>query len=132
MVRAASLLASLKSKNLPLEDLARAAWPQAAGKRVAARTRAVGLVRQTLVIEVEDAVWRQQLTSLRGQLLTNIERVMGPGVVDTIEFRVAALRRPPQREEIQAIPAVPQDEADRIADPVLRRIYRQSRARSGA
>ena len=132
MERAASLLAKLKSKNLPLEDLARAAWPQAAGKRLATRTRAVGLVRQTLVIEVEDTVWRQQLNSLRGQLLTNLTRVMGAGVVDSIEFRVAPARRPPQREEFASAPAASHDEADRIADPVLRRIYRQSRARSGA
>jgi hypothetical protein len=132
MERAASLLARLKSKNLPLDDLARAAWPQAAGKRLAARTRAVGMVRETLVIEVEDAVWRQQLTALSAHLLKNLEQVMGPGMVQSLEFRVAPARRPPQREEIAAAPAAASDESDRIADPVLRRIYRQSRARSGA
>lgn len=134
MERAASLLARLKSTNIPLDDLARAAWPQAAGKKLAARTRAVGMVRETLVIEVEDAVWRQQLTALSGQLLANLARVMGPDVVAAIEFRVAPPRRPPQREEaVASQPASPPaDEADRIADPVLRRIYRQSRARAGA
>ena len=129
MERAASLLTRLKSRNLPVEDIARAAWPQAAGKRLAGRTRATDLVRQTLVVEVEDIVWRQQLNSLRGQLLSNLARVLGPDVVSAIEFRVAVPRRPPQREEIAAAPA---DEADRIADPVLRRIYRQSRSRTGA
>lgn len=132
MERAASLLAKLKSKNIPVDDLARAAWPQAAGRRLAGRTRAVGMVRETLVIEVEDAVWRQQLTSLSGQLLANLTRVMGPHVVESLEFRVAPARRPPQREEFVAAPSAGSDEADRIADPVLRRIYRQSRARSGA
>jgi hypothetical protein len=131
MERAASLLARLQSKNLPVEDLARAAWPQAAGKRLAARTRAIGLVRQTLVIEVEDAVWRQQLNTLRNQLLANVTRVLGPGVVESIEFRVGMERRPPHREETRAAPAAPSDEADRIADPVLRRIYKQSRDRTG-
>jgi hypothetical protein len=132
MERAASFLAKLTSKNIPLEDIARAAWSQAAGARLASRTRAAALVRQTLVIEVEDAVWRQQLTALSGQLLANFARVMGPGVVEALEFRVAPARRPPQREEAAAAPAAAPDEADRIADPVLRRIYRQSRARSGA
>lgn len=90
------------------------------------------MVRETMVIEVEDAVWRQQLTALSAHLLKNLEQVMGPGMVQSLEFRVAPARRPPQREEIAAAPAAVSDESDRIADPVLRRIYRQSRARSGA
>lgn len=131
MERAASLLTRLKSRNLPVEDIARAAWPQAAGKRVAARTRAISLVRQTLVVEVEDIVWRQQLNALRGQLLTNIARILGSSAVESIEFRVGIPRRPPQREELAASVAQA-DEASAIADPVLRRIYRQSRNRTGA
>ncbi len=130
MERAAGLLTRLKSRNLPVEDLAKAAWPMAAGKRLADRTRAASLVRTTLVVEVEDVVWRQQLTSLRGQILANLHRVMGPGIVSDIEFRVGTPRRPPQRAESAA--AASGDEADRIADPILRRIYRQSRTRTGA
>ncbi len=134
MERAASLLARLKSKNLPVEELARAAWPTAAGKKLASRTRATHMVRETLIIEVEDAVWRQQLHALRFQILRNLGRVLGPDVVRDVEFRIGVPRRPPQRETLVSPDAAAgkRDEADGIDDPVLRRIYKQSRRAAGA
>lgn len=43
------------------ERIACAAWAKAVGKTIALRTRAVKLVRNTLVVEVEDEVWRKNL-----------------------------------------------------------------------
>jgi hypothetical protein len=111
------------------ERIACAAWKRAVGKRLAGRTRPVKLVRDRLVIEVEDEIWRESLWKLRYQILRNIEREIGPEIVSDLTFVVAPPRKEPQRET--ALPAVltHPDEADEIADPGLRRIYRNSRRR---
>jgi len=109
------------------EDLARAAWPQAVGKRIASHARAVGFREGCLVVEVEDPVWLQHLRTLAGQLLGCMRRVAGSDVVSRIEFRAGVPRREPQRSsKVRAAP----DEADGIRDPILRRLYKASRTRS--
>ncbi len=112
------------------ERLACAAWKKAVGKRLADRTRAVKLVRDRLVIEVEDETWRSQLWSLRFQILKNLEKAIGPEIVCHVEFRVMPPRREPQRETQPALRSA-DDSAD-IADPGLRRIYRSARRRETA
>lgn len=130
MERAARLLARMSQKSVPSEELVCAAWPHAAGKKVAPRTRATGMVRSTLVVEVEDVIWQKQLTAVRGQLLKNLTRLLGAGLVDGIEFRIGVPRIGPQREtEVQPF-ALAADEADMIRDPILRRLYRQDRRRA--
>src|SRR6266853_296344 len=55
MERAGKSLAKLKlSGRIADEDLARAAWPAAVGKRLATHATATALVRGRLVVEVED------------------------------------------------------------------------------
>jgi hypothetical protein len=112
------------------DRLACAAWKKAVGKRLAAVTRAQKLVRDRLVVEVDDDLWRANLWSLRSQILQNLEKAIGPGIVGHLEFRVMPPRREPQRE--LALPGVPRDESLDIADPSLRRIYQQSRRRQTA
>ena len=97
------------------------------GKKVAAHTRAAKMVRTRLVVEVEDNVWQRQLFALTGQILRNLDKHIGPGVVDDLEFRIVPRRREPQRATAAALPV---DEADGIADPVLRGIYRASRKKA--
>ncbi|MCX6597875.1 MAG: DciA family protein [Acidobacteria bacterium] len=128
MERAARSLAKLKSKHLPLTDLACAAWPQAVGPRLARRTRAVEMVRGTVIVEVEDRLWQKNLFGLRHQILANLSRLIGPVATD-VEFRIGIPRRPAQREEKAAtqMGLLPADEADRIADPILRHLYLRSR-----
>ena len=46
------------------ERIACGAWKKAVGKRLAERTRAVKLVRNKLVVEVEDETWRKNLWGL--------------------------------------------------------------------
>lgn len=133
MERAASLLPRLKTKNLAVEDLARAAWPKAIGSRLEKRTRVLNLVRSTLVIEVEDAVWQKQLHAIRYHILANITSVLGAGHVTDLEFRIGIQRRPVARETEKAVAGpLYVDESDRITDPVLRKIYRQKRRAAGA
>lgn len=113
------------------ERIACTAWKKAVGKKVALRTRALKLVRTTLVVEVEDETWRANLWSLRYQILRNLEKALGPEIVTAVELRVMPPRFGPQREELSAIQA-PLDEAESIADPGLRRIYKAARRRETA
>ena len=133
MERASKLIRTLRlpGETLNLEEIACAAWPSAVGRRIAAHTHAARLVRTRLVVEVEDRVWQRQLFALTGQVLRNLERHLGAGAVEDIEFRIVPRRREPQRETQAATPALaPADEADSIADPILRGLYRASRKRA--
>ncbi len=111
------------------DDLARAAWPLAVGKKVAARTRAARMVRTRLIVEVEDSTWQRQLFTLSRQILTNLEARLGPGMVEDLEFRVIPPRREPRRAAA-AQPSLAFDDADQIADPVLRGIYKTARKKA--
>src|SRR5438552_963387 len=127
MEPAAKLIRSLGLPKdiITAEQVACAAWAAAVGKKVAFRTRASRLVGARLVVEVEDAIWRRQLLALTPYILNNLARALGPSLVEDLEFRIVPRRREPQR----AVAALPADEAETIADPVLRSIYRTSRKR---
>jgi predicted nucleic acid-binding Zn ribbon protein len=111
------------------EELARAAWPVAVGKRIAVHAVAVALDGSSLIVEVEDVVWRRHLVTLRDQILKRLYEVMGTGAVRSLEFRLMLPRRMPQREERSARPA---DEADAISDPAMRRLYKVARRKATA
>jgi predicted nucleic acid-binding Zn ribbon protein len=113
------------------ERIAVGAWKKAVGKKIAIRTRALKLVRNTLVIEVDDELWRKNLWSLRYQILRNLQKAVGPEIVTEIELRVMPPRFGPQREvEVRLDLTAPGvDEAEGIEDPGLRRIYRAARRR---
>jgi hypothetical protein len=133
MERASKLIRGLglPGDTMTAEQLACAAWPNAVGKTVAVHTRASRMVRTRLIVEVEDIVWQRQLFALSGQILRNLEKHVGPGLVDDLEFRIVPRRREPRRETHSATAGTPLlDEADAIADPVLRGIYRASRKKA--
>src|SRR5258708_347906 len=128
MERASKVLGKL---NLPQgtvdpEIMVCAAWAGAVGKKVAAHTRAARLVRAHLIVEVEDNIWQRQLFVLRGQIRRKIDESIGAGIVEDIEFRVAPRRLGPQLAQHSTAAS---DDADGIADPVLRNIYKASRKR---
>ncbi|MGA3188847.1 MAG: DUF721 domain-containing protein [Bryobacteraceae bacterium] len=127
MERAGRLIGKLKLNSLTpsLDDpelRARAAWKVAAGKKIAEHTRAVALVRGSLVVEVEDQIWQRQLHTLRGFLVRNLEKALGEALVTDIDFRPMPKRREPQRAER----AIGRED---VQDPVLDMLYRQSRKR---
>jgi predicted nucleic acid-binding Zn ribbon protein len=135
MERAGRLLgkSKLPGRVISEEQMACSAWPTAVGKRIAARTKATELVRNRLVIEVEDAVWQTQLFTLRTQILRRLEEITARPVVTELEFRIGVPKRAPQREEGTAIPGLLfVDEADAIRDPVLRHNYKAARKRASA
>lgn len=128
MQRAAKVLSKMKLSKAGVsgDHIAVAAWSQAVGKTIAKRTRAVGLFDGTLVVNVEDILWERNLQLLRSQILGKLNEILGTGKVRNLRFALAAPKIEPQREEtVRAY-----DEADSIADPILRRIYIQSRKRS--
>jgi len=128
MEQVGRLIPKLKAKTpLTRSELAVAAWSAVIGKRLAGRTKVVELRDNRLVVEVEDALWQRNLNGLRGQILTNFQKALGAAAPGEIEFRIGPPRRPPQRTTLFS-----RDEADRIADPVLRRIYLSSRRKAGA
>jgi hypothetical protein len=133
MERAARLINNSKfsKKVFSEEDLARAVWPAAVGKAIAAHTSRLTLVRHSLVVEVEDGIWQKQLFTLRGQILDSLRRVTGSDIVQDIEFRIAVKRRQPQRAETRESPQT-KDEADSIQDAVLKKVYRISRKKATA
>lgn len=132
MERVAKSLAKLKlSSAISTEDLARAAWPAAVGKRLASKATAKSLVRDSLIVEVEDAIWQKNLFQLRPHILAKLSEVLGSTVIRDVEFRIAPPRRPPQpARQLRESPAG--DEAERIADPGMRIVYRQGRKKASA
>jgi len=131
MERASKFIRGLElpGDTLTADELACAAWPVAVGKRLAGHTRAAKLVRKKLIVEVEDQIWRRQLFTLSAQILRNIAKSVGPNLVEDLEFKVVPRRREPARATV-SVPAPLLDEADGIADPVLRDIYRVARRRA--
>jgi hypothetical protein len=130
MERASKLIRGLglPGETITPEEIACGAWAAAVGKKIAAHTRPARMVRSRLIVEVEDRVWQRQLFALTAHILRNLEKGLGPGMIEDVEFRVVPRRREPQRAELP-MPAL-FDEADAIADPVLRGIYRTSRTKA--
>ncbi len=121
----------LPADAISADELACAAWPEAVGKKIAAHTRAAKLVRNRLVIEVEDTVWQKQLFTLSPLIVRNLAKILGPGMVEETYFRIVPRRREPQRAT-QSVSGLFADEAESIEDPVMRGIYRASRNRARA
>ena len=133
MERASRLMGKLNfpGDSVSAEELVCAAWNLAVGKRIARHARAERLVRDKLIVGVDDAVWGRQLFGMSKIILSKLAEDVGPGLVNDLEFRVAPARRGPQRAE-NAASIAPQDEAERIEDPNLRRLYIASRKKETA
>ncbi|MBV9500841.1 MAG: DUF721 domain-containing protein [Acidobacteriaceae bacterium] len=136
MERAARLIKSDKlAKIFSDEDLARAVWPAAVGKKIAAHTAGIRLVRSKLVVEVADAIWQKQLFPLTGQILDRLRKTTGSDAITDIEFRIAVPRRTAQWAhslDSKGAETSSADEAEAIRDPVLKKLYRLSRKKATA
>lgn len=107
-------------------------WMAAVGRELGRRTRPTWLAKGRLTVEVDGAVWREQLYPLSGQILARLNKLLGESLVGRIDYRVARpQRRPPGRAVSAAGRTEPIDEASGIQDPQLRRLYRASMKRSG-
>jgi hypothetical protein len=133
MERAVKTIAKLRMSQDPpaMTEVVKRAWKVAVGKRISGHAKAIALVRSTLVVEVEDFIWQKQLFTLSRPIVEKLATLVGPGVIDDVEFRIGIPRRMPQREE-RAAHSQPTlwDEADDIRDPVMRHVYKSSRLRA--
>jgi predicted nucleic acid-binding Zn ribbon protein len=71
----------------PAEEAVLLAWPLVCGKEVASRTKASSFSDGTLVVEVQDTTWRNQLQSFTGRYINGYEGLLGK-VVQSVQFRV--------------------------------------------
>lgn len=133
MERASKLIRGLgfSGEIITPEQLACAAWPEAVGKKIASHTRPAKLVRTRLVVEVEDHTWQKQLFALTRDILKNLDKTLGRGLIEDLEFRIVPRKLEPEIARV-ATPALFVDDADAISDPVLRGIYKQSRKKAQA
>ena len=140
MERAARVLRKGKLSRSILDDsqAIEATWPAAVGKLIARHTSRLRLVRSVLVVEVEDAIWQRQLRTLEMQILDRIKLLLPDVHLAGLEFRIGVPRRDPQRAPM-AFTGAPalfrtagDDEAERIQDPVLKKVYQISRRKASA
>lgn len=61
-------------------------WAEIVGPRIADETQAVRIDGDTLVVKVNQAAWRQQLSFLKIELLSALELKLGKGIIKDIRF----------------------------------------------
>lgn len=71
----------------PAEEAVIMAWPLVCGKEVAARTTAAAFSDGTLIVEVSDVSWRNQLQSFAPRYLSGYEELLGQ-VVKSVQFKL--------------------------------------------
>lgn len=132
MERAARVVSKSASSQriIDHEQVVGALWPSIVGKVVARHTLGLAIVRETLVVEVEDAIWQKQLYALSSQIVARLQKCMASTLIRHIEFRIGVPKRQPAREEL--VTEVPADDAEGIRDPVLKKVYQLSRKRATA
>jgi predicted nucleic acid-binding Zn ribbon protein len=69
-----------------------AEWESIAGTGIARHSTALAVEDKTLVVAVDSPAWMTQLFYLKGQLLENISRHIGSGLVTDVRF---VLKREP-------------------------------------
>lgn len=114
-------------------------WPDIAGPHLALVSHPVRVRFQELLINVDDALWHQQMTFYRTQLLQNIRDVLGEVPITSLRFTlptsslprrfsVPSVARPPvelvslTHEEERQI----EEGTASIADPALREAVRRA------
>lgn len=145
MERAARVLRKSKKPRSILDDdgTLQAVWPAAVGKAISRHTSRVRLVRKNLVVDAEDAIWQRQLRTLERQIIDRVRLLLPDIEIESIEFRIGIPRREPRMARdasglgqsfsggLMPVAAM-DDEADRILDPVLKKVYQLSRRKATA
>jgi hypothetical protein len=71
------------------EAAAIAAWKYSAGEGLRQHAIATKLDGNTLVIEVRDAIWQNQLATMKRHLISRVNSTLGQSLVINIELRIA-------------------------------------------
>ncbi|MDQ7819122.1 MAG: DUF721 domain-containing protein [Armatimonadota bacterium] len=70
------------------EALVQQAWAEVVGGEAAAHSRPVGIRGRTLLVEVDEAGWVQELTARRSGLLAGLNRHLGGPVLEEMRVRI--------------------------------------------
>jgi hypothetical protein len=65
-----------------------AAWVHVTGEGIRPHAVATNLEGTTLVVDVRDTIWQQQLTIMRSQLIYRLNTILGRSLVKTVELRI--------------------------------------------
>ncbi|MBM3323467.1 DUF721 domain-containing protein [candidate division WOR-3 bacterium] len=76
----------LKLQDAVAEQQVVAAWPECVGAKVAEHTRALYVERESLVVAVDSPAWMTELSFLRPQILAQLAKRTGPGLVRDLRF----------------------------------------------
>ncbi len=87
------VLANLDLRTRFREHLAVVAWPDIAGRVVAAHSQAQAVRDGVLIVSADTPAWANELQMRRQELLKLVERRVGSGVIRDIHFRSGPRRR---------------------------------------
>jgi predicted nucleic acid-binding Zn ribbon protein len=103
-------------------------WPEVVGDTIARRTEVIGLKFHTATIKVSGAMWIQELSLMRPQILARLRDALGGDIVHEIRFvqgrlsrrerpKLRAIMRNPRRSI--SLPAMPDTELRRAFENLL-------------
>lgn len=81
-----SVINKLEPDEQTIQALVLGIWPRVAGDLVRGRTAAIRFADKNLEVAVPDETWRKNLTDLKYQFLTKLNKLLGPKTVKNIEF----------------------------------------------
>lgn len=99
-------------------------WPEVVGNPIARRTEVSGLKFHTAVIKVSGAMWIQELTLLKVQILDRVRTALGDDAVRDLRFVQGRLsrREHPRLKRVTRNPRVAID-LPTLDDPTLRSAF---------
>jgi hypothetical protein len=100
------------------------AWPEIVGETIARRTEIVSLKFHTAVIKVSTAMWIQELSHMRMQILERVQQTLGDDSVHELRFVRGTLSRR-ERPKLRTVPRATRKsiELPELKDPELRKAF---------
>ena len=67
-------------------------WPEAAGPKMAAKTRADSVYRGRMTVLAQNPVWVQECTFMRVQIKDKLNKLLGREIIKEIVFKVGEVQ----------------------------------------
>jgi len=102
------------------------AWPEIVGEVIARRTEIVSLKFHTAVVKVSGAMWIQELSLLKSQILARVQARLGDDSVRELRFVQGRLSRR-ERPKLRTVPRATRKsiELPELKDPELRAAFQR-------
>jgi len=99
-------------------------WPEVAGEAIARRTEVAGLKFHVAVIKVSSAMWIQELSLMKPQILERLSAALGNDSVRDIRFVKGSLSRR-ERPRLRPVPRPTRRaiQLPEMKDPELKRAF---------